>query len=206
VHLHGTGTLGSVVVKLRPWAAANLFRLGMHELAGCHTDLRNILSAALVTHIEEQLAEAHDAEQRVALVRTWLQRLLQERDNDALVALAFHHIGSVGGAVRTAELARQLGMSERQLERRFLAWVGMSPKAVARVVRLQRTLSHYHAGMSWAAIAAEAGFSDQAHLVREFRTMTGTTPARFLTAESGNGLDGLAPTLHASTFFNRAIG
>ncbi|OWW22121.1 helix-turn-helix domain-containing protein [Noviherbaspirillum denitrificans] len=206
VQLHGTGVLGSVVVKLTPWGAARLFRSDMQSLAARHTDLRDVVGHAAAERIEQQLAEAPDAPARVVLVRRWLLERLDAKDSDVLVAWAFREIASTGGMTRTSELAAQLGMSERQLERRFLAWVGMTPKAVARVVRLQRLAAHFHSGLSWAEIAAETGFSDQAHMVREFRSMTGTTPARFLPPDRELAEQLMRPTLHASDFFNRALG
>ena len=206
VQLHGVGVLGSVVVKLTPWGAARLFRQDMQSLASRHTDLRDVIPSAEVDRIEQKLAESPDARTRVALVRRWLLERLDPRDSDAIVAWAFREIAARGGAVRTAELAAQFGMSERQLERRFQSWVGMSPKAVARVVRLQRLAAHFHSGLSWAEIAAETGFSDQAHMVREFRAMTGTTPARFLPPDRELAEQLMRPTLHASDFFNRSLG
>lgn len=206
VQLHGTGVLGSVVVKLTPWGAARLFRSDMQSLASRHTDLRDVVGSASVERIEQQLAEAPDAQARVAIARRWLYDTLDPRESDTLVAWAFREIVARGGTVRTTELAVQMGMSERQLERRFLSWVGMSPKAVARVVRLQRLAAHFHSGLSWAEIAAETGFSDQAHMVREFRAMTGTTPARFLPPDRELAEQLMRPTLHASDFFNRSVG
>jgi AraC-like DNA-binding protein len=198
--------LGSVVVKLTPWGAARLFRSDMRTLASCHTDLRDVVSPMLVERIEQQLAEAGGAMQRVAMVRRWVLDLLDERDGDALVPWAFREIGMRGGVMRTGELAAQFGLSERQLERRFMSWIGMSPKAVARVVRLQRIAAHFHSGLSWAEIALETGFSDQAHMVREFRAMTGQTPTRFLPPDREQAERLLRPTLHASVFFNKAVG
>lgn len=206
VQLNGTGALGSVVVKLTPWGAARLFRSDMRVLASRHTDLRDVVNPLLVERIEQQLAEARGAAQRVPIVRRWLLERLDGRDSDVLVTWAFREIGMRGGVMRTAELAAQLGLSERQLERRFMSWVGMSPKAVARVVRLQRIAAHFHSGLSWAEIALETGFSDQAHMVREFRAMTGQTPTRFVPPDRELAERLLRPTLHASEFFNKAIG
>lgn len=206
VQLRGTGALGSVVVKLTPWGAARLFRCDMQTLASRHTDLRDVVRPMLVERIEQQLAEAPGGEERVALVRRWLLDMLDSRSGDMLVTWAFREIGTRGGAMRTSELAAQLSMSERQLERRFMSWVGMSPKAVSRVVRLQRVSAHFHSGLSWAEIAQETGFSDQAHLVREFRAMTGHTPTRFVPPDRELAERLMRPTLHASDFFNKAIG
>lgn len=205
VQLCGTGAIGSVVVKLTPWGAAQLFRTDMQALASRHTDLRDVVSEAEVDRIEQQLAEACSAVQRVELVRAWIRSRLDKREADTLVRWAFREIGTRGGAMRTAELAAQLALSERQLERRFLSSVGMPPKAVSRVVRLHRITTYFHTGRSWADIAAEAGFSDQAHMVREFRAMTGQTPSRFLPPDRELAERLLRPTLHASDFFNKAI-
>ncbi len=69
-------------------------------------------------------------------------------------------------------------MSSRQLQRRFSAAVGLSPKQFARVRRLREALLHLveESDVSWAAVAAELGFADQAHLIREFSALAGLPP------------------------------
>ncbi len=74
-------------------------------------------------------------------------------------------------------LCRALAMSERTLRRRFDAAFGYGPKTLDRVLRHQRYLRLSREGSDAAAIlAVEAGYSDQAHLVRESRRLTGSTP------------------------------
>ena len=84
------------------------------------------------------------------------------------------------GRVRVDRLARDVGWTERHLERRFLREVGLLPKTFARTVRFQHLLQVLSAidEEDWAGIAWECGFSDQAHLIREVRRFTGATPAR----------------------------
>lgn len=74
---------------------------------------------------------------------------------------------------------RALGMSERTLRRRFDESFGYGPKTLDRILRCQRFLwlANRSAG-STAILAAEAGYSDQAHLIRECRRLTGSTPQR----------------------------
>jgi AraC-like DNA-binding protein len=79
-------------------------------------------------------------------------------------------------------VAAALGVSERHLRRVFQDTIGMSPKAFAKLDRFHRAL---HAGRednraSWAGIAATSGYYDQAHLIDEFRTITGATPSELL--------------------------
>jgi AraC-like DNA-binding protein len=77
-------------------------------------------------------------------------------------------------AQRVDRLASQLGFSERQLRRRFAVAVGYGPKTLQRVLRLRRFRSADASSLTQAAL--EAGYSDQAHLTRDCRELTGLTP------------------------------
>lgn len=79
---------------------------------------------------------------------------------------------------RVERLADELGLSERQLRRRFLAAVGYGPKTLQRVLRLRRFLAG--AERSIAGAAFDAGYADQAHLGRECRALTGLTPRQLV--------------------------
>lgn len=77
---------------------------------------------------------------------------------------------------RVEALAADLGFSERQLRRRFLASVGYGPKIVQRVLRLRRFLAGQRHDLARAAL--DAGYADQAHLARECLRLTGLSPSR----------------------------
>jgi len=77
---------------------------------------------------------------------------------------------------RVDRLADDLGLSERQLRRRFRAAVGYGPKTLQRVLRLRRFLRGDRADLGRAAL--DAGYADQSHLTRECRRLTGLSPAR----------------------------
>ena len=80
---------------------------------------------------------------------------------------------------RTEEVAAAVGLSMRQLRRRCHAAVGYGPKTLQRVLRFRRFVSRIDAcqDIDLAAIAAEAGYADQAHLTRECARLSGLTPA-----------------------------
>jgi AraC-like DNA-binding protein len=71
------------------------------------------------------------------------------------------------------------------LARGFRREIGLTPKAAARVIRFDRAcrLLPRHSGV---AVAAECGYADQAHLIREFVSFTGPSPTRWLAEEVGN--------------------
>ncbi|WP_323379579.1 helix-turn-helix transcriptional regulator [Streptomyces durbertensis] len=77
-----------------------------------------------------------------------------------------------------AELAAEVALSPRQLHRRALAAFGYGPKTLARVLRLRAALPLITAGRPLAEVAAVTGYSDQAHLTREVRALTGLPPGR----------------------------
>ncbi|MGH6916056.1 MAG: helix-turn-helix domain-containing protein, partial [Geminicoccales bacterium] len=84
---------------------------------------------------------------------------------------------------RVRDLCRDAGVSERQLRRRFRAAVGYGPKTLDRILRLQRALALNaapEARLGLAALAADAGYADQAHMSREFAELSGASPAALL--------------------------
>jgi AraC-like DNA-binding protein len=88
---------------------------------------------------------------------------------------------AVPGA-RVDKLGSVLGVSERQLRRRFADAVGYGPKTLARVLRFQRFLALTADGGGLARLALSAGYADQAHLTRETRRLAGRTPLELVTA------------------------
>ena len=74
-------------------------------------------------------------------------------------------------------LASEAGLSLRQLERRFLADVGVAPKAFARMVRLQSALRRIAGGQALAEVALACGYYDQPHMARDFSRLAETSPA-----------------------------
>jgi AraC-like DNA-binding protein len=74
-----------------------------------------------------------------------------------------------------AEVARRSGWSERRFSQIFREQIGFTPKAWWRLQRFQRAVRRLRAGteVSWADLAIECGFYDQAHLANEFRSFSG---------------------------------
>jgi AraC-like DNA-binding protein len=101
------------------------------------------------------------------------------RQADPLVAAAARRVSrqDVGA------LAHDLGLSERQLRRRFQAAAGYGPKTLARVLRFGRFVDAIDRGRTdLAGLAFDAGYADQAHLTRETTRLAGLPPATFVGA------------------------
>ena len=84
---------------------------------------------------------------------------------------------------RVDQLAEQAALSVRQLQRRFADHVGVSPKWAIRRYRLYDAAEQAARSddVDWAALAAELGYADQAHLIRDFTAAVGETPQRYAT-------------------------
>lgn len=87
-------------------------------------------------------------------------------------------IVSSGGRLTVERLAAAAGLSRQHFARVFHTNVGMPPKVYCQLARFQATLAHLQAGaeVEWAQVACEAGYTDQSHMIAEFRRFSGMTP------------------------------
>jgi AraC-like DNA-binding protein len=84
-----------------------------------------------------------------------------------------------------ADLAAEVGVSHGHLDREFTAVVGLSPRALSRILRLRVLLAglDVYAPVNWTALAAGLGWFDQSHLIRDFKRHTGVTPSEYVAAQ-----------------------
>jgi AraC-like DNA-binding protein len=133
-----------------------------------------------------RLRGVHDAEPADRISR--LQHALLEavRPKRAPSEHVMHALSLLGGAAPDiASLADTMGMSTRQLERRFNDELGASPKQMASLLRFRRALAAMRVSRpDFAAIALQCGYADQAHLVRDFKRHAGAPPGRFVANEA----------------------
>lgn len=105
---------------------------------------------------------------------------VSEHSEDRLVSHAVGQIIGTAGRLDVGTLAGHLGISSRQLERRFRIRVGLAPKLFSRIQRFQSVFHALERGQNWADAALDCGYYDQAHLIRDFRDFAGQAPAALL--------------------------
>jgi AraC-like DNA-binding protein len=76
-------------------------------------------------------------------------------------------------------VAAEVGWSRRHLGARFREAVGLPPKALGRLIRVEHAAQRVRAGDPLADIAYEVGYADQSHFTRDFRELVGCTPTQF---------------------------
>ncbi|HZC90716.1 MAG TPA: helix-turn-helix transcriptional regulator [Mycobacterium sp.] len=130
--------------------------------------------------LHERLIEASSTEARFSIVEKFLlSRPWSSVYRHPGVAAAMAAIED-DPSIRMADIRDLVGVSTKRLIALFRAEVGLSPKAYARIRRLQAALRLLSAGsLGGARIAADVGYFDQAHFVREFQSFTGMTPTQY---------------------------
>ncbi|GIG54187.1 helix-turn-helix domain-containing protein [Demequina activiva] len=120
-----------------------------------------------------------------------------------LVNLDVPGLGRVEGAVASLvaaprrsiqDLAQEVGVSHAHLDREFSRIVGLRPRELARLLLLRRLIEGLDplADVPWASVAADGGWSDQAHFTRDFTRHTGLSPRRYLQVQRSFALEGNA--------------
>ncbi|MCP3143923.1 helix-turn-helix domain-containing protein [Pyxidicoccus xibeiensis] len=175
-----------LVVRFKPGGAYPFFGLPMSELTDRILSL-DTLWGTEGARLREALTEAPSVVDRLRLLDTALTERLRRGDvfepaGAYTVRRAVRLLTEATELPRVDALARELGVSARQLRRAFDDVVGMGPKEFARVVRFQRAVraSERAATPDWGAIAVAAGYYDQSHLITEFKHLTGTTPGALM--------------------------
>ncbi|MEM7415646.1 MAG: AraC family transcriptional regulator [Gemmatimonadota bacterium] len=174
VHLFGA--------RFRPAAATAFLPLPARVLTDRVVPLDD-LDGWRSEELAERLGEARCDSERVASLSEALRTRLDEGAGriDPVVFRASEHLLTKGGRGRVDDLADWSGIGRRQLERRFLAAVGVSPKFAHRVARFREVVSLMHGPepISLSCMAHVAGFADQPHMTREFNALAGVTPAAY---------------------------
>jgi AraC-like DNA-binding protein len=176
---HGRG-YGAIVAVFTETGAAAFTRTPLDRLFNATVPLDGVIgTAAELSLLEEQLAEATHHAGRAAIFERFLLGRLRHGAIDPLVAAAAGWIARADVAVRIDDLARRVGLSQSALERRFRKVVGATPKALASIVRLRRVTRLRAAGGNFTTIAHAAGYADQSHFIKDFKRFTGMAPDAF---------------------------
>jgi AraC-like DNA-binding protein len=133
--------------------------------------------------LREQLLSLRDSQSRIARVEEWLLRRLDpRRATHAAVEWSLRQLDATQGQTTIAQLARTTGFSRKHLGTLFAEQVGLSPKALARVLRFRSALQRLEGAthVPWCDLAASCGYFDQSHLTRDFRAFCGFAPGEFL--------------------------
>lgn len=157
-----------------------LLGLDMRELVDRTVDARDILPEDLTDSIEALLASPAQEATHRALHETLRVRPLM--DLPPWLWSLYEAIGAKKGALLLGQAYDAIGHSPRHVNARFKRAVGVSPKVLWRIYRLQALLAEIDpaAPVNWTALAHRFEFYDQAHFNREFQKFAGLRPDEYL--------------------------
>ncbi len=145
--------------------------------------LLDALNRPDLLHLHARLYEAESLTARISLLEEWLlSRLSLGKERDALIPASLTLLHEREGQLSIPELADELAVSQRHLERLYQNQVGISPKQYAQLLRVEkaRLALKQLPERSITRLAVELGFYDQAHFIREFSAVIGLTPTAYL--------------------------
>lgn len=189
VTLEGDGW--AVGTMLTPGAGRLVLGRPVADLTDTWTDLDDLLpDGRLVEQVRAAMATdphapaAHLA--AIGAVEAWLATHLPVDDAGLLVNRLVDWLREHPEVTRVEEVARELGMSERSLQRLVEQRIGLSPKWLVQRRRLHDAVEALKSGtVALAQVAAELGYTDQAHFTHDFRAVTGMTPGEYLRDQPG---------------------
>jgi len=174
--LGGLGKVSGVSARLTPWGL-NVFRSGIvKDCAEKRVDCRDIFPRYSIEKIEDKLSNMRTAKERVQCVEDFLLAILNRDNEDLLIQKACRDLSASNGNYPIRMLARNLGLTERTFERRFLNHVGATPKKYARVLRLRNAIFQRKTLSTWADVACAVGYYDQSHMIHDFQELYGISP------------------------------
>jgi AraC-like DNA-binding protein len=174
------GYVESLVVMFQPTGFHALFGIPTAPLSEAGTEGHSVLGRS-VSALHEQLGNLRTFAQQVEL----LDRYFLHRFNDKMaldpVNKALNLLTRSGPLVRVDEVARHMGTNRRYLERKALAYSGVSPNSLTRISRFSRALRlRTKTSETWTQIAQSAGYHDHMHMIRDFREFAGGAPTSAL--------------------------
>jgi AraC-like DNA-binding protein len=185
--IHGTHLVG---VSIKPWALYGLFGVNAAELTNEVLEADELFGSQVFS-TWEAIGAAETAEGRYEVLMTFLRhcqrRLARATPFSALWAA--QETSRLDGNIRVEDLCAELSLSRKHLGSTFRTSVGMTPKSFARLVRFRSAMHHISSsgGSDLASLAIDLGFTDQAHLNKEFKAFAGDSPKRFLQSVSADG-------------------
>ncbi len=181
-YIQPTGYVNTFAVRFYPYGFANFITRPLHELADKETPLTSLFEESLVRQLEQQITEATSTESRIEIVESFLLgRLTEQSVIDNIVASTTDALASTRGNASIGMILKEDPSKRRSLERKFAKQVGISPKQLGKVIRLQAALKLMldDREKNLTEVAYESEYYDQAHFIKDFKELTGTNPKEY---------------------------
>ena len=177
--LENTGLSGMIGIKLKPYALAEIFFLEMSEFTDKVADLMSVLREEFETIYPDMISDA-PYKSKIEKLNSFFEAYLPSISKSDKIEQAIRLILEEKAAITISEIAEAINISERQLERLFKRYIGLSPKFYCRIIRFNHIFELVQKEeKEWGKLAQLTGFYDQSHFIKNFKEFTGEDPSKY---------------------------
>lgn len=177
--LENTGKSGMIGIKLHPTAFYQLFQIDVSSLTDRVLPLDRIMGE-ISKGLHPAQAKEMSITNRVMLAEGWMKDQLQNLQPQPKIDQCIASIFESHGMTDMEQLAKDVELSTRQMERLFKKVVGLTPKFYCRIIRFNYIfeIMKEHKN-SWIRTALQSGYFDQSHFIKNFKEFTGEEPTNY---------------------------
>ncbi len=182
-YVQPTGYVNTIAIRFYPFGFANFIIRPIQELADKETPLTSLFEKSLVREMEQKIIKASSTQSRIEVIESFLlSRLSDQFVVDNIVKSTVDALVRTKGNEPIKSILKDELSRRRDLERKFSKQVGISPKQLGKIIRLQAALKLMleQKGENLTQIAYESEYYDQAHFIKDFKEFTGTSPKEYL--------------------------
>lgn len=182
-YIEPTGYVNTFAVRFYPYGFANFITIPAKNLANKETPIALLFGEKPAKELEQKVVQAADIKGRIAIIERFLWDQFKNKATiDKIVKSTIDAILATKGSIPINAILKEDLTKRRQLERKFLKQIGISPKQLGKVIRLQTALRMLlnQPSESLTQIAYDSEYYDQAHFIKDFKEFTGINPKEFL--------------------------
>ncbi len=186
-YIEPTGYVNTFAIRFYPYGFANFISMPIKNLANKETPIELLFGEKIANQLEQKIIEATNSSERIEIIEDFLLDKLNEKTTiDNIVKTTIDALLATNGSASISEILKEDLSKRRQLERKFIKQIGVSPKQLGKVIRLQTALKMLlnKKSKNLTDIAYESEYFDQAHFTKDFKEFTGINPKEFLGNES----------------------
>lgn len=181
LEIEPTGATGIFAVRFHPDGFMPFATLPVKEMANRAVPLEELFAGDGLK-LEQDILQANSTEERIRIAEAFLLNRIRSAETiDRVVRATVDMMMEIKGQLSIEDLSGKVHVSRKQLERKFSAAIGLSPKQLAKTIRLQAALKMLlnKNFINLTTLAHEGEYYDQAHFIKDFKEFTGLTPGRF---------------------------
>lgn len=182
-YIEPTGYVNTFAIRFYPYGFANFVAIPIKDLANKETPIELLFRKKIAKELEIKIIKATDTKERIEIIETFLLDMLNEKTTvDNIVKITIDTLLATNGSASINTILKDNLSKRRQLERNFKKQIGISPKQLGKMIRLQTALKMLlnKKTENLTNIAYESEYFDQAHFIKDFKEFTGINPKDFL--------------------------